>query len=341
MMKQLLVRILANPLVGALGRPVWGGNGVIFTLHRVVERPEETLMPGISVTADFLAETLRLVRRSGFEILSLEEVVASLLAGEKRRFVCFTFDDGYLDNLSLALPIFRSFGAPFTVFMVASTVEGGISREGAVEQFLLERDRGSLPHPAFPGGISLANRQEKIETFARIGAVCWRDKAFESSLPEMLKSEGSDPVAATRSRFLGIEEARLLAADPLCEPGSHCLTHRSMGELPEDEMRYEIGESRKRLERITAQPVRFLAYPFGSEGDCGTREFAAAEAAGYRGAVTTRRGNIFPGHRSHLYALPRVGLSLVPHAHTLHFVRANLSGARNAFMNRGRRMVSL
>jgi len=41
----------------------------------------------------------------------------------------------------------------------------------------------------------------------------------------------------------------------------------------------------------------------------GTREFALAHAAGFKTAVTTRPGMIFPESAGHLTALPRVSLN--------------------------------
>ena len=38
-----------------------------------------------------------------------------------RRFACFTLDDGYRDNRDHALPVFREFDAPCTVYAVSST----------------------------------------------------------------------------------------------------------------------------------------------------------------------------------------------------------------------------
>jgi peptidoglycan/xylan/chitin deacetylase (PgdA/CDA1 family) len=55
--------------------------------------------------------------------------------------------------------------------------------------------------------------------------------------------------------------------------------------------------------------VLHLAYPYGDRFAAGSREFALASAAGYRTAVTTRPGMVFPESASHLMALPRVSLN--------------------------------
>jgi peptidoglycan/xylan/chitin deacetylase (PgdA/CDA1 family) len=55
--------------------------------------------------------------------------------------------------------------------------------------------------------------------------------------------------------------------------------------------------------------VVHLAYPYGDKLAAGIREFRLARAAGYKTAVTTRPGMIFPESADHLTALPRVSLN--------------------------------
>jgi peptidoglycan/xylan/chitin deacetylase (PgdA/CDA1 family) len=67
--------------------------------------------------------------------------------------------------------------------------------------------------------------------------------------------------------------------------------------------------SRARIESALQRPVVHLAYPYGDKVAAGAREFALAQAAGFRTAVTTRPGMIFPESAGHLTALPRVSLN--------------------------------
>ena len=52
-----------------------------------------------------------------------------------------------------------------------------------------------------------------------------------------------------------------------------------------------------------------LAYPYGDRIAAGPREFRLARAAGFKTAVTTRPGMIFPESAEHLTALQRVSLN--------------------------------
>ena len=48
--------------------------------------------------------------------------------------VAFTFDDGYLDNFEIALPIFKKYNVPFSIFVTPAFVDG----EKVIWWYLLE-----------------------------------------------------------------------------------------------------------------------------------------------------------------------------------------------------------
>jgi O-antigen biosynthesis protein len=94
-------------------------------------------------------------------------------------------------------------------------------------------------------------------------------------------------------RRRGIEmplaDARVLRdiADAGFTVGSHTITHRPLTELEESECRYELRESKRRLEDVVGREVHDLAYPYGSVN--ATVREAAAEC-GYRTACSTIEG---------------------------------------------------
>src|SRR5262245_6182798 len=106
--------------------PLTRGIGAILMLQHV--RPEQpaSFEPNrfVKVTPHFLDETVRHVRASGFEIISLDETHFRLIEGEYRNpFVCFTFNDGYRENLEYAYPIFMRHDLPFAIFVQTDYVD--------------------------------------------------------------------------------------------------------------------------------------------------------------------------------------------------------------------------
>jgi len=72
------------------------------------------------------------------------------------------------------------------------------------------------------------------------------------------------------------------------ELGSHALSHGRLTELSDGESRSEIFESRRIIEERLGGECRHLAYPHGAFG---SREEELCRGAGYRTALSTRRGN--------------------------------------------------
>src|SRR5690349_20781256 len=104
-------------------RPFVGGMGMILTLHHVRPARPDRFQPNrlLEVTPQFLEKICRKLRRSRLDIVSLDEMYRRLTeGGSKRRFVCFTFDDGYRDNLEFAYPILKKYEIPFGLYIPTS-----------------------------------------------------------------------------------------------------------------------------------------------------------------------------------------------------------------------------
>ena len=70
-----------------------------------------------------------------------------------------------------------------------------------------------------------------------------------------------------------------------------------------------MATSRARIESALQRAALHFAYPYGDRLAAGPREFALAKAAGFKTAVTTRPGMIFPENAEYPTALPRVSLN--------------------------------
>ena len=79
--------------------------------------------------------------------------------------------------------------------------------------------------------------------------------------------------------ILSDEELRDLAGLPGVSIGSHCLTHRNLMNLDDEEARREIRESKSLLEAIIGKEVSSISFPHGAYDD---RHTAIAYEASYR-----------------------------------------------------------
>jgi len=82
---------------------------------------------------------------------------------------------------------------------------------------------------------------------------------------------------------------------------SHTLTHPKLEELPDDEIRNELLNSKTMLEEQLGHPIEFLAYPTGTYN---LHIAGIAQDLGYKGAFTIKYGVVDKG--SNFFALERV-----------------------------------
>jgi peptidoglycan/xylan/chitin deacetylase (PgdA/CDA1 family) len=120
---------------------------------------------------------------------------------------------------------------------------------------------------------------------------------------------GVDITAICGELCMSWDELKRFADDPLMTVGAHSITHCNLARQTEAIAGHEMATSRARIESVMQRPVLHLAYPYGDKIAAGAREFALAHAAGFKTAVTTRPGMIFPENAGHMTALPRVSLN--------------------------------
>jgi peptidoglycan/xylan/chitin deacetylase (PgdA/CDA1 family) len=297
-------------------RPIFSGVGAIFMLHHVRPRRDAEFQPNchLEVAPEFLRAMLAHLRSRDVDIIAMDEVHRRLIERNfSRRFACFTLDDGYRDNRDFALPVMREFDAPLTMY-VASDFAEGIGRLWWIALEMAIARASSIE--AMIGGV--ANRLDtstpaaKQAAFDRLhdwlrGSAGERDVKRE--IAALCARHGVDEAAICRELCMSWDELKPFADDPLVSVGAHSITHCNLARQTEAIAADEMAVSRARIEDVLQCPVVHLAYPYGDKDAAGPREFALARAAGYKTAVTTRPGMIFPESADHLTALPRVSLN--------------------------------
>jgi peptidoglycan/xylan/chitin deacetylase (PgdA/CDA1 family) len=296
-------------------RPIFSGVGAIFMLHHVRPHRHGDFQPNrhLEVTPQFLHEMLAHLRSRGVDIIGMEEVHQRLIERDfSRRFASFTFDDGYRDNRDFALPVMRQFDAPFTLY-VTSDFAAGIGRLWwtALELVVAKANAIEVAIGGIPCRLDTATPAAKQVAFDRLHD--WLrglpEHEMRREMSALCARAGVDEAAICRELCMTWDELKSFSADPLVTIGAHSVSHCNLASLDEAAARDELTVGRTRIEAALQRSVVHLAYPYGDRSAAGAREFALAADAGYRTAVTTRPGMVFPESAGHLMALPRVSLN--------------------------------
>ncbi|MBR1123643.1 polysaccharide deacetylase family protein [Bradyrhizobium lablabi] len=299
-----------------LMRPIFAGVGAIFMLHHVRPRRADAFQPNyhLEIAPQFLRAMLSHLRAHKVDIVTPDEMHQRLSERNfSKRFACFTLDDGYRDNRDHALPVFREFDAPCTVYAVSDFAEGtGRLWWVALERVIANTNSIEVKIGGAAVRIDASSPAAKQAAFDRLHEwlrVLPGEHDVRREITALCERHGVDETAICRELCLSWDELKSFADDPLVTIGAHTITHCNLAKQSEDVALHELTESRKRIEQAIGREVLHLAYPYGDKIAAGTREFALAKAAGFKTAVTTRPGMIFPESADHLTALQRVSLN--------------------------------
>ncbi|PPD44185.1 MAG: polysaccharide deacetylase [Methylocystis sp.] len=328
-----------------LAAPFTRGLGAILMFHRVRPAPSDRFAPnaGLEITPQFLDSLLTHLRAQGYDILSLDDALCALQASAPpaRPFVVLTFDDGYRDLAEHALPILERHRAPF----VAYVTDGFASHSARLwwiemEEAFRRLTRVEVVVDGRRIARACATEDEKSDAFSEVyWAIRDGDEAQLLDVVAALAAQaGVDSLALTREACLDWSGIADLGRHELATIGAHSLTHPRLAKLEAAQARREMAESRDRIALETGAAPAHFCYPVGDPTSAGRREFEFATELGFASAVTTRPGVIFPEHRTHLHALPR--LSVNGKHQSLVVMDILLSGAPFAVMNRGRRVAA-
>jgi len=322
-------------------RPLLGGVGTILTLHHVRPARRDRFQPNrlLEVTPSYFERVIRRLRRSGAQLVSIDEVYRRLKERDFRgRFVSVTFDDGYRDTLEFAYPILKNYEVPFTVYVATSFPD----RVGELWWLALEAviAQNELIGLRFDGRDRWFECRDVHEKRAVYDQIYWwlRQLDTEDELRHIVRELATrhrvDMAAFCADLCMSWQELSSLAADPLVTIGAHTVNHPILSKVSEKAVRSELENSRSVIEAALGARPEHLAYPVGDNTAAGPREFKIAAELGFKTAVTTRPGVVFRQHAKHLTALPRISLN--GNFQRPRYAKVLISGAATGLWNRFR-----
>lgn len=156
----------------------------VLMYHRVVETADAADPIFINITAAHFAEQMAYLRDHGYQSIALDDV--PLAVGDHSSWskpVAITFDDGYQDTFTHALPILQRFGMTATVMLVSDHIGGrntwdaGKSADApllSLDEIRVLANAGisfgahTATHPSLPDISLEAVRHELIDSKAKL-----------------------------------------------------------------------------------------------------------------------------------------------------------------------------
>jgi peptidoglycan/xylan/chitin deacetylase (PgdA/CDA1 family) len=297
---------------GFFSKLLVGGKAQIFMLHRVLPenlRIKYDYNKDLAITPEALESFIKLLLKKGFKFIALDELSEKLKSRKwgKDKYICFTLDDGYRDNITYGLPIFEKYQVPITIYVTNCFPNGTahfwwywLEEKIKNEKEITFREKTYL----------IKTEEEKLNAYNSIREQiknCSPNDREELTTNFFNKSEESI-AKECEELALNWEELKTISNHSLITLGAHTSNHYSLANLTDSEMQKEIGGGKIELEKKIEKNIRHFAYPYGSLKDANNREFNLIKSLGFKTATLNHPGNVFTSSLSNSFFLPRYAL---------------------------------
>lgn len=292
--KPLLLQALRLPGFPALLKHVRRDCATIFMLHRFQDEAR-----GVAgCEAAHVRAALAYLVRNKYELIGLEELFARLAGGgpPPKGAVAFTIDDGYVEQATVAAPVFAEFDCPVTTFVSTGFLDGRlwlwwdqiehVFLHASVRQLrvrlgdavldyrwsdVLERDRAQAD---FTARCKRADDGDKAAAIADLARAA--DVPLPSAPPPHYAPMTWDQVRACEALGMSF--------------GPHSVSHPVLSRTTQAAAEEEIAGSWARLRAEARKAVPIFCYPNGGREDFGDREVAILRRMGFAGALSAEPG---------------------------------------------------
>jgi len=186
----------------------------ILCYHNIEQSPRGSRFKLLYVNPAKFARQLWTLRRLGLRGVSIRDGIQQLRSGTRNKLVVLTFDDGYLDTLTQALPLLKQYGFTATCYAVSDAIgthnvwdaaqlqeTKPLMSHGQIQQWLeagMELGSHSRSHPRLRGLDAAAAEGEIAGSRAALQAAfgvpvehfCYPFGSFDDNTVELVRRAG-------------------------------------------------------------------------------------------------------------------------------------------------------
>ena len=263
-MKSYFSLITSNPLLWRY-RP----NGLFcFNYHRIGDPSNSQFDPNVFSCNEYVFEEHLKFYKSNFDIVTIEELNTLRQSDKKlsNRFALLTFDDGYIDNYTLAYPLLKEYQVPAVFFIATDFIEKNIIPWWDEIAFLIKNSHQiSLQLDNWETPISLTSTskndyiKEVLQLIKLDSSKLMDEKIICLKRALNLKADYSTP---HKNLFMNWEMLKEMQDNGMTV-GSQSCSHSIMSHLSSEDQRYEALHSKNILSEQMGKDVTCFAYPVG------------------------------------------------------------------------------
>ena len=336
------------------GRFLRRHQALILTYHGVLQKTEDGYANRNCVDAQMFDRQMAFMKRH-YNVVPLADLAQWLSTGKKMPAytAAITFDDGFRNNFSIALPILRKYRLPATVFLTTSFIGSqelglwteqvdGLLQETRIETVRIVVNGKELEYP-LRTTVDRETASDRIRAYLKTLPPEQRKFVMTKLLEQVVAKTGGTKLDMestskcsefNRQTTAGVEERYAFLTWQQVQAmthhqitfGSHTHTHAIMATLDEERANFELAESRRLIEERLGTPCRLFSYPNGTTADFGPREQRLLQWHGYSTAVSQIDG--FNDASTDRTALRRINVGRSGH---LSFFIAKISGIWSLF----------
>lgn len=277
---------------------------VILTIHGVMDERDEPswqpLRPRLS--RDKLDEYLRVLSKR-YHFVSLMDAVDMLQGRRPMRTysLVLTFDDGYRNNLTHAVPILQRYNAPAIFFVPTGFLDKPRPFWFDRLDYALQRAQlgcREVRIGSFTTHIEGGTKEALRESFKRMRRTAKKQQMSDhdflremEQLAVQLEAESGWALSDVQnddnwSAIITWEQIGKIKDDSVTI-GSHTVDHVRLGLVDAEDARDQLSRSKRDIEIHTGKPCTCVAYPVGSYSE---ETIELAKESGYACGVTTDEG---------------------------------------------------
>lgn len=301
-MNKLYYEIFLNPFIMRLLRYIKKSTINILCYHSIAYEISPFIKGGQVTPPDVFEDQVKYLKNN-YNLMSFDELSWAFAKQQSlERAVVITFDDGYRNVFSNAIPILEKYSVPATIFLITDLIDNKkLFWRNKIRYLINIGGREKL----------LAFMKDKISDPKRLNINSWISDpsvlfAYKELVDEYFKLIGLNEYELAQKEQLYFNNADIQKVDPnLITFGNHTLSHPVLSCLSAEEQKKEIINSYRFLKEKFPERDIYFAYPFGNGASFNEEAKKIVSESGHKGGVTL----LGRGNNSDMFSL---GRKLVP-----------------------------